>query len=113
MLYYVSFLIIGLYFMMNFLLANVFNRFKDRLESQAKKLQVQTENLLGELFDKFDYQKKSYLNWQESKEFFSVLFSLTLKRKKHYLALMKLFEDMDCDDFEVLEKERPSLSFFI
>ena len=32
MLYFVSYLIIGLYFMMNFLLANVFNRFKDRLE---------------------------------------------------------------------------------
>ena len=35
MLYFVSYLFIGLYFMMNFLLANVFNRFKDRLETQA------------------------------------------------------------------------------
>ena len=33
MLYFVSFLLLGLYFMMNFLLANVFNNFKDRLES--------------------------------------------------------------------------------
>ena len=33
MLFFVSYLLIGLYFMMNFLLANVFNRFKDRLES--------------------------------------------------------------------------------
>ena len=35
MLYFVSYLCIGLYLMMNFLLANVFNRFKDRLEKQA------------------------------------------------------------------------------
>ena len=32
MLFFVSYLIIGLYFMMSFLLANVFNKFKERLE---------------------------------------------------------------------------------
>ena len=33
MLYFITYLIIGLYFLLNFLLANVFNNFKDRLES--------------------------------------------------------------------------------
>ena len=35
MLFFVSYLIFGLYLLMNFLLANVFNKFRDRLEEQA------------------------------------------------------------------------------
>ena len=39
MIYFVSYLTIGLYFMMSFLLANVFNKFKERLEQQADRIQ--------------------------------------------------------------------------
>ena len=38
MLFFVSYLVVGLYFLMSFLLANVFNKFKDRLENQANKI---------------------------------------------------------------------------
>ena len=67
---------------------------------------------MGELFDQFDYQKKGYLLWQESKEFFVNLFNLKIRRKKHYLALVRLLEEMDIDDFDSVEKDKV-LDFFI
>ena len=54
MLYFVSYLVFGLYLLMNFLLANVFNKFRDRLEEQACKILEKTEKLLTEQFNKFD-----------------------------------------------------------
>lgn len=80
-IYFVSYLIIGLYFMMSFLLANVFIKFKDRLEKQADDIYAETEALLIELFDRFDKDSKGYLNYTEAKEFFHTLLDLDLKRK--------------------------------
>ena len=97
-LYFSSFLIFGLYFLMNFLLANVFNKFKDRLESNAEEIMKKTELLLIELFDKFDYSKKGYLNWKESKEFFTILLKLNLRKKVHFIQLIELIEVMGIQD---------------
>ena len=70
MLFFVSYLIFGLYFLMSFLLANVFNKFKDRLEQQASNILSKSENLLIVLFNRFDYTSKGYLSYSEAKEFF-------------------------------------------
>ena len=69
---------------MNFLLANVFNKFRERLERNAYQVMNKTEILLIDLFDSFDYGKKGFLNWKETKEFFSVVLSLNIRRKKHF-----------------------------
>ena len=66
-LFFCSFLCVGLYFLMNFLLANVFNKFKDRLERNYEKIMVKTEVFLIEIFDSYDNKnsryKKGYLTW--------------------------------------------------
>jgi len=82
MLFFVSYLILGLYFLMSFLLANVFNKFKGRLEEAAANIHCKTENLLIELFDRFDEQKKGHLNYNEAKEFFQTLLNLDLTHSK-------------------------------
>ena len=97
-LYFGSFLIIGLYFLMNFLLANVFNKFKDRLERNALEIMKKTELLLIELFDRFDYSSKGYLNWKESKEFFTILLKLNLRKKEHFEQLIELMKVMGIQD---------------
>ena len=53
-LFYGSFLVFGLYFLMNFLLANVFNKFKARLERNAYHVLFKAEMLLISLFDSYD-----------------------------------------------------------
>ena len=47
-----SFLILGLFFMMNVLLANVFSKFQQRLERENKKVVEQQEELLKEMLDR-------------------------------------------------------------
>lgn len=46
------------------------------------------------LFARYDYQKKGYLNWQEAKEFFSVLLDLNLARKRHYEIFLDLMKEI-------------------
>ena len=70
MLYFVSYLILGLFFLMSFLLANVFNKFKTRLVQKATSIHCKTENLLVELFNRYDIGDKGYLSYSEAKEFF-------------------------------------------
>ena len=103
-IFFISFLVLGLYFLMNFLLANVYNKFTTRLHSQALQLYDDTKDMLTKMIDRFDYDQKGFLNWQESKEFFSVMFSLNLKKRKHFEALMELFDVMEIEDHECVMK---------
>ena len=112
MIYFVSYLTIGLYFMMSFLLANVFNKFKERLEQQADRIRQDTERLLIKLFNRFDYQNKGYLSYDEAKEFFSNLLNLKLSKKKHYMALARLLDEMMIEDFDKFEQHQ-IVDFFI
>lgn len=104
MLFFVSFLILGLYFMLSFLLANVFNKFKDRLGGQAYKINAKTEELLSDLFDKYDDGKKGYLDKDEGKEFFTILLNLKLGSRRHVSAAQSLIELMDITDLDYIEK---------
>ena len=63
MVFFVSYLIIGLYLMMNFLLATVYNQFKQRLERRHQKIISKTYDLLKLTFDNFDEEKKGYLSY--------------------------------------------------
>lgn len=111
-MYFVSYLIIGLYFMMSFLLANVFLKFKDRLEKQADSIHSETETLLIELFDRFDKDDKGFLSYFEAKQFFATLLNLELKRKKHYITLGRLLDEMKITDFDRFERAH-IVEFFI
>ena len=90
--------------MMNFLLANVFLMFKERLVKQAINIRCKTETLLKELFDRFDQNNKGYLSYFEGKEFFEALLNLDLKRKKHYMSLARLLDEMEVTDFDRFER---------
>ena len=104
MIYFVSYLILGLYFILSFLLANVFIMFKERLEKRTVDIHYKTEALLIELFDRFDNNNKGFLSYFEGKEFFETLLSLDLKRKKHYMSLARLLDEMEIKDFDRIER---------
>ena len=53
-IFFVVYLVIGLYFFLNILLANVFSMYKKRLESKQEKKFEARKNLLRAHFDKFD-----------------------------------------------------------
>jgi len=67
---------------------------------------------LIELFDRYDGHKKDFLSYTEAKEFFSTLLNLNLRRKKHFMALARLLDEMEVTDYDCLEKE-VVVNFFI
>ena len=113
MLFFTSYLVFGLYFVFNFLLAIIFNRFKERMEQNTQRLYDKTETLLVEFFDRFDKDKTGRLTWQEAQEFFSHLLILNLEEKRDLQAFSLLIRQMGCHDQNVIPKERVVQFFMI
>ena len=103
MLFFVSYLIFGLYFLMSFLLANVFNKFMKRLEQKYDGIYKRAEKLLKELFNRFDTNSKGYLSYNEARDFFETLLNIDLRRKQHYTALGRLLDEMEITNFDNFE----------
>ena len=53
-IFFVAYLVLGLYFLLNILLANVFSMYKSRLEKKLERKTDMRENRIGQHFDKFD-----------------------------------------------------------
>ena len=62
MLFFVFFLVVGMFFLMNMLLANIFNTFKLRLEAEGLYYIKKQSDFLEEYIDSFDEEVKGYLD---------------------------------------------------
>ena len=63
--YFISFLFIGLYFLLNLLLASIFNKFKERLTKRGINYETKLRDYLSEYIDGFDDGLKGYLDAEE------------------------------------------------
>ena len=81
--YFIIYLAFGLYFLLNILLANVFSVYKKRLELKQEKRSEMRKNRLRSHFDKYDKERKGYLQVSEAKKFFAHVLDLKFKRAKH------------------------------
>ena len=75
-------------------------------------MHTETEDLLIELFDRYDKGGKGCLAYDEGKEFFHILLNLDLKRKKHYMTLARLLDTMKITDFDHFMRDRV-VEFFL
>ena len=78
MLYFISYLMIGLYILMNLLLATVFNKFKGRYQKRITKNYAKRRELVLKAYNMFDTQGRGYLNCEEFKLFTSFVFNIRL-----------------------------------
>lgn len=87
-LFFIGFLIVGLYFLMSILLANVYMKFKQRIEKQCEDQLIKQQRLLEKYIDRFDKNdddplqqqtKKGYLLEKESVQFFNELLSYKIE----------------------------------
>ena len=79
--YFVSFLLLGLYALLNLLLAQVFNSFRNRLVEQGIHYLKKMERYLDKFFKRFDINEKEYLDPTELKGFFGSLLDLNIDEK--------------------------------
>jgi len=66
-LFFIFYLIFGLYFIQNLLLATIFNNYKQRIESKIVDKKESRAELIESYFDSFDIEKKGYLDLKEAK----------------------------------------------
>ena len=91
--FFVSFLIGGLYVMMNFLLATVYNSFKSRIERKHVITREKTHVLLKKAFDNFDEEKKGHLTYTQAKDFFATVFDQDMKKKQVFEAVKDVLKE--------------------
>jgi len=75
-LYFVSFLILGLYALLNLLLAQVYNSFRNRLVDQNIKYLDKMEQHLEKFFKRFARKNEDYLDERQLKSFMIALLDL-------------------------------------
>ena len=72
-IFFILFLIMGLYLLLNFLLAQIFYRFRLRLANQSLQLLRDCEDLLFEFITQFDCANKGFLTQEEGTNFMCAL----------------------------------------
>ena len=77
-LYFVTFLVLGLYMLLNLLLAQVFNSFRNRLVEQGVKYLEKMEKHLNMFYNRFDKDEKNYLEPEQLQAFCNELLDLDI-----------------------------------
>ena len=75
-LYFASYLLIGLYFLLQLLLAVVFNKYKGRLEAKINRNEEKRKKQVEKLYKMFDTNKRGYLNFEEFRRFIAFVFDI-------------------------------------
>jgi hypothetical protein len=73
---FIIFLLFGLYFLQNILLAIVISAYKARMQAKVESGHLKRELMIGKYFDEYDTEKRGYLTIAEAKLFFALLLDL-------------------------------------
>ena len=93
-LIFVLYLIIGLYFFCNILLANVFSMYKRRLEEILQSRTYARVKRVERFFEKYDDDKNGYLDVKECRNFFAHVFELKYKKKEHQRLFIEILSNI-------------------
>ena len=105
-IFFLSFLIVGLFFIMSLLLANIFNKFRERLEKEGLHYLKKQAQYLNIFFDRYDEGEKGYLNAGETRIFFKELLNLKISSSRlDYDTFKHLLKDMNLEDTAKVTKE--------
>ena len=104
-MYFVVFLIIGLFFLMNVLLAMVYENYKKRVEKKAELKTNKRVGYISTIFQMFDKNQKEYLDLDEAKKFFELVLDFNYKKKEGRAKFRKIMSIIDSDGELRVRKE--------
>jgi len=93
-LFFVGFLIFGMFFLMNILLAAVIDNYKDRSVEEYERKEIRKRENISTIFDNFDEGEKSYLDRLELKNMFEFLLDQSLEGKSEN-KFQKIISEVD------------------
>ena len=95
-IFFVVYLVLGLYVLMNMLLASVYSKFKQRLERHNIRYLQRYVKKLGAYIDRFEFSDGDHISETEMQVFFSELFRLKInENRKDYVAYRMLIKEMN------------------
>ena len=80
-LFFFIYLMFGLYFLFNTLLATIFTNYRKRLEIKVEKRESERQLFLERHFDELDKERKGWLNEKQAKQFFRTVLDFDYSKK--------------------------------
>lgn len=104
-LLFIGFLLMGLFFLLNVLLAIVFTNYKKRLQEKVEKKGEDRAKMISDYFDEYDKGNKGYLDLAETKKLFAMLLDLKWTRNRDRVTFKKIIKLIDIDGTKEIQKE--------
>ena len=105
MIFFIGYLLVGLFFLLNVLLAVVFENYKKRLEERVTKRGIKRVNYIEKYYSLYDPHDKGFLSVREAKKFFALVLDLDYKDRKDRTAFKKIMKVVDPDSEKFVYKE--------
>ena len=102
---FVIYLIVGLFLLLNMLLAKVFSNYKKQLEERAGVNSDNRNQSLERYFEVIDKGNKGYLTIDEAKKFFSIALELKYTRKRDQITFRRIVKIMDPENTKMIRKQ--------
>ena len=95
---FMLFMLLGLYFLTNLLIANVFNKYTDRMEAKRMERKNKRNNYIAIIFDKHDRNQDGFLGQMEMKAFLSDVFDFDYHNQLHRQTAGKIMQIIDVNN---------------
>ena len=105
-LFFVVFILTGVFFLSSVLLGVIFDNFKKRYEIIAAKKGSDRMMYIEQFFEAFDEQGLEWLNHKQAKAFFATVLDLDYKKNKHRKLIVKIMRIVDPEDNKEVLKQR-------
>lgn len=93
--FFIGYLIIGLYFLQNLLLAMIFDNYRKRVQEKADTKVEERVIMIRQYFERFDREKKGYLDLSQAKTFLKALLDLNYTKPKDRITFRKFMKLVD------------------
>lgn len=110
-LFFIVFILVGVFFLLSVLLAVIFDNFKNRVELSQKDNIAERLEYIEYFFAQYDDSDKGWLTVKETKAFFAHVLDLSYKKPSHNRMMTKIFLIVDPANSKEILKEN-ILRFF-
>ena len=110
-IYFIIFVICGVFFLSNVLLVVIFDNYKRRIELNSVIRVGSRRQHVEKIYNQFDHEVKGYLTISQTRKFLSVTLDLDYKYKAHQKIFRKVLKHLDVEETKMVKKER-IMTFF-
>ena len=110
-LYFVVFILFGVFFLMNVLLGVIFDNYKRHVELSSRNRSKRRMKIIERYYRQFDEEGKGYLTIVQAREFFALALDLNYHKRAHRDTLRQTLKIIDPEGNRILLRDR-ILEFF-